>query len=130
MAQKLGYQNYIGLGYKRMQRIDYTATDVAQYRDEVVKEVVPLAAQIINQKAEKLNLEQVYFWDESVFDLQGNPTPKGDRAWMLQQAQQMFDAMHPELGSFFQMMVNSNLLDLDTRTWQSWWWFLYWFSYP
>ena len=115
MAQKLGYQNYIGLGYKRMQRVDYTEADVARYRDEVVKEVVPLAAKIIAQKAEKLNLDRVYFWDESVFDLQGNPKPKGDRAWMLQQAQQMFDAMHPELGDFFQMMVDSNLLDLDTR---------------
>ncbi|MDJ0636420.1 MAG: M3 family oligoendopeptidase [Xenococcaceae cyanobacterium MO_188.B29] len=116
MAQKLGYDNYIGLGYKRMQRVDYTETDVARYRDEIVKEVVPLAEKIITQKAAKLNLEQVYFWDESVFDLQANPTPKGDRDWMLQQAQQMFEAMHPELGDFFKIMVDSNLLDLDTRT--------------
>ena len=36
MAQKLGYDNYIGMGYKRMQRIDYTEADVAGYRDEVV----------------------------------------------------------------------------------------------
>ena len=116
MAQKLGYDNYIGLGYKRMQRVDYQETDVARYRDEIVKEVVPLAKKIITQKAAKLNLEQVYFWDESVFNLQANPTPKGDRNWMLQQAQQMFDAMHPELGDFFKIMVDSNLLDLDTRT--------------
>ena len=116
IAQKLGYDNYIGLGYKRMQRVDYTETDVARYRDEIVKEVVPLAEKIVTQKAAKLNLEQVYFWDESVFDLQENPTPKGDRDWMLQQAQKMFDAMHPELGDFFKIMVDSNLLDLDTRT--------------
>ena len=116
MAQKLDYENYIGLGYKRMQRVDYQETDVARYRDEIVKEVVPLAKKIITQKAEKLNLEQVYFWDEAVFDLQENPAPKGDRDWMLQQAQQMFDALHPELGDFFKIMVDSNLLDLDTRT--------------
>ena len=115
MAQKLGYDNYIGLGYKRMQRIDYTEADVARYRDEVVTEVVPLAKKIIAQKAEKLNLDRVYFWDESVFDLQGNPTPKGEHDWLLKQAQEMFDAMHPELGSFFQMMVEAHLLDLKTR---------------
>ncbi|MGF1590495.1 MAG: hypothetical protein ACFCU7_14890 [Pleurocapsa sp.] len=34
---------------------------------------------------------------------------------MLQQAQQMFDAMHPELGSFFAMMVNGHFIDLKTR---------------
>ena len=115
MAQKLGYDNYIGLGYKRMQRIDYCEADVESYRNEIVAQVVPLAQKIIAQKAVKLNLEQVMFWDESVFDLQGNPQPQGDHDWMLQQAQQMFDAMHPELGSFFQMMVGGNFLDLKTR---------------
>lgn len=115
MAQKLGYDNYIGLGYQRMQRIDYTAADVANYRDEVVAKVVPLAQKIIDRKAQKLDLERMYFWDEAVFDLQGNPQPQGDLNWMLQQAQKMFDALHPELGSFFAMMVAGNLVDLETR---------------
>mgnify|MGYP003471070294 FL=1 len=115
MAQKLGYDNYTGLGYKRMQRIDYTEADVASYRDEVVAKVVPLAQKIIDQKAQKLNLEWVMYWDEAVFDLQGNPKPQGDHDWMLQQAQKMFDAMHPELGSFFAMMVAGNFMDLKTR---------------
>ncbi|MDJ0594213.1 MAG: M3 family oligoendopeptidase [Pleurocapsa sp. MO_226.B13] len=115
MARKLGYENYIGLGYKRMQRIDYTEADVANYRDEVVDKVVPLAQKIIAKKAEKLNLDKVKFWDEAVFDLQGNPQPQGDHDWMLQQAQQMFDAMHPELGSFFEMMVKGDFIDLKTR---------------
>ena len=116
MAQKLGYETYTGLGYKRMQRIDYNEGDVASYRDEVVAKVVPLAQKIIEQKAQKLNLDKVYFWDEAVFDLQGNPKPQGDRDWMLKQAQSMFDAMHPELGSFFSMMVEGNFLDLETRS--------------
>ena len=115
MAQKLGYDNYIGLGYQRMQRIDYTEADVANYRNEVVAKVVPLAQKIIDRKRQKLNLDRVYFWDEAVFDLQGNPQPQGNREWMLQQAQTMFDALHPELGSFFSMMVAGNLLDLETR---------------
>jgi len=116
MAQKLGYENYLGLGYKRMQRIDYNQADVASYRDEVVNKVVPLAQKIVAKKAQKLNLDRVSFWDEAVFDLQGNPKPQGNHDWMLKQAQEMFDAMHPELGSFFSMMVKGNLIDLKTRT--------------
>lgn len=115
MAQKLGYKNYIGLGYKRMQRTDYTEKDVANYRQGVVDHVVPLARKIIAQKAKKLNLDQVNFWDESVFDLQGNPQPQGDHDWMLNQAQSMFDNLHPELGSFFKMMASGNFIDLKTR---------------
>lgn len=115
MAQKLGYDNYIGLGYKLMQRVDYTQADVARYREEVVNKVVPLAKKIIAQKAEKLNLDRVYYWDESVFDRLGNPAPQGEYDRMLAQAQQMFDAMHPELSDFFKMMVDANLMDLKTR---------------
>jgi M3 family oligoendopeptidase len=115
MAQKLGYENYLGLGYKRMQRIDYTQADVANYRDQVVDKVVPLAQKIIAKKAQQLNLDRVNFWDEAVFDLQGNPKPQGNYDWMIQQAQQMFDNLHPELGSFFTMMVEGNLIDLKTR---------------
>ena len=115
MAQKLGYENYIGLGYKRMQRIDYTEADVANYRQGVVDHVVPLAQKIIAQKANQLNLPRINFWDESVFDLQGNPQPQGDHDWMLKQAQKMFDGMHPELSRFFAMMVAGNFVDLKTR---------------
>ncbi|MGF1590496.1 MAG: hypothetical protein ACFCU7_14895 [Pleurocapsa sp.] len=38
---KLRHDNYTGLGYQRMQRIDYTEADVANYRHEVVATVVP-----------------------------------------------------------------------------------------
>ncbi|MEM7759417.1 MAG: M3 family oligoendopeptidase, partial [Cyanobacteria bacterium P01_A01_bin.40] len=115
MARELGYENYTALGYKRMQRIDYNEQDVANYRQEVVAQVVPLAQKIIAQKASKLNLEQVKFWDESVYDLQGNPEPQGDYDWMIKQAQGMFDNMHPELGHFFSLMVAGNFVDLKTR---------------
>ncbi len=115
MATKLGYDNYIGLGYKKMQRVDYGLQDVERYCQQVAEEVVPLACQIVERRREKLNLDQLFFWDESLFDLQGNPTPLGDRDWMLERAQEMFAAMNPELSDFFGMMVKSHLLDLDSR---------------
>ncbi|HEY9847120.1 MAG TPA: M3 family metallopeptidase, partial [Candidatus Caenarcaniphilales bacterium] len=52
---------------------------------------------------------------ESVFDLQGNPVPLGNDNWMLEQAQEMFDAMSEPLGNFFRMMVDGRLLDLKNR---------------
>jgi M3 family oligoendopeptidase len=115
MARKLGYDNYIALGYRRMRRVDYGQAEVERYREQVAREVVPLANQILQQRAEKLNLDELFFWDESVFDLQGNPEPKGDRDWMLERFQEMFDAMSEELGDFCRMMVNCHLLDLKNR---------------
>jgi M3 family oligoendopeptidase len=116
MAGKLGYENYIGLGYQRLRRVDYGQAEVERYRDQVAEEVVPLAQKIIERQAQKLNLEELYFWDESVFDLQGNPTPLGDHDWMLIQAQAMFEGMSETLGDFFRMMKTHHLLDLKTRS--------------
>ncbi|MGL5874623.1 MAG: M3 family oligoendopeptidase [Xenococcaceae cyanobacterium] len=115
MAKKLGYENYIGLGYQNMRRIDYGQAEVAAYCDRVAEEVVPIANQLIQRKTQKLNLDKIFVWDEAVLDLQGNPTPKGEHDWMLVKAQEMFEAMHPELGDFFAMMRDRHLLDLKTR---------------
>lgn len=115
MARKLGFENYIDLGYRRMQRIDYNAQDVEHYRDQVAGEVVPLARQLIDCQARTLGVEKLYFWDEPVSDPRGNPSPLGDHDWLLTQAGQMFDRMGEPLGAFFRMMVERGLLDLKNR---------------
>lgn len=115
MARTLGYENYIGLGYARMARVDYTAEDVERYRKEVREKVVPLAARIRAEQAKRLGLDSLHLWDEPLQDLGGNPAPKGDRAWMVERAQEMFDQMHPDLAGLFREMNERELLDLDTR---------------
>jgi M3 family oligoendopeptidase len=115
MARKLGYDNYVPLGYARMGRVDYNQADVDRYRRQVRDHVVPLAAKIRAAQAKRLGLEKLNLWDEPLHDLGGNPAPKGDRAWMVDRATEMFDAMHPELAGLFRLMNDRELLDLDTR---------------
>ena len=43
MAKKMGYKNYVELGYYRMMRNCYTAEDVKNFRDTVRKYLVPVA---------------------------------------------------------------------------------------
>lgn len=115
MAIKLGFDDFIGLGYKRMTRIDYDQADVERYRDEVRQHVVPLAQKIRAAQAETLGLEKLMAWDEAVFDPGGNPKPQGDHDWMVEQAREMFDAMGGGIDTFYRMMVDSHLLDLKNR---------------
>jgi len=115
MARQLGYENYIGLGYKRMKRVDYTQADVEQFRAEVRQHLVPLSAELRKQQAASLGVERLMFWDDAVHDVAGNPAPHGDHDWMVLQAQAMFDAMHPQLGEFFQLMRDAKLTDLKNR---------------
>ncbi|MEE2836448.1 MAG: M3 family oligoendopeptidase [Myxococcota bacterium] len=115
MARKMGCENFIELGYRRMQRIDYTRDDVATYRGEVLKQVVPLVKQLRTLQAQRLGVDKVMAWDAGLYAPSGNPKPHGDHDWMLKQAQLMFDELDPRIGEFFAMMVRRELLDLKTR---------------
>ncbi|MEZ4458573.1 MAG: M3 family oligoendopeptidase [bacterium] len=115
MAQKLGYENYIELGYRRMTRVDYTQNDVEVFRKQVVEHVVPLVTLMHEDQRKRLGVDTLMAWDEPVFDLTGNPRPEGDVAELTLKAATMFDAMHPELGAFYHTMMDNGLLDLDTR---------------
>jgi len=115
MAKKLGYNDYIGLAYKKMQRIDYNRDDVEYYRSEIRKFVVPLAQSIREKQRKQLGLEKLYFYDESLFDPAGNPKPQGDHDWVIERGIEMFDKMENSLGKFFRLMNSRHLLDLKSR---------------
>jgi M3 family oligoendopeptidase len=117
MAQKLGFDNFIGLAYKRMSRIDYGQEDVERFRAGVREHIVPLGEAIHREQAELLGFpyEELREWDEQIFDPAGNPKPQGDHDWMIGRAQQMFDDLGGGLDDFFRMMVDADLLDLKNR---------------
>lgn len=115
MARTLGFSDFIGLGYKRMKRVDYGQADVERFRAEVREHLVPLGAELRRRQAESLGLERLRFWDEAVHDVRGNPAPQGDHDWMIERARDMFDAMHPEMGGFFRLMIDAHLMDLKNR---------------
>ncbi len=115
MATKLGYDNFIGLGYKRMKRVDYDQADVERFRAAVREDVVPLASELRRNQAAALGIDRVMFWDEGVFDPQGNPRPQGDHDWLIVQATKMFDEMGHGLGEFFRLMDACHLMDLKNR---------------
>lgn len=116
MAKKLGLPSFIDLGYLRMSRVDYDQHDVERFRAQVREHLVPLAVDIRKRQGEALGLEPLMSWDEPLHDPQGNPKPQGDHDWMLERAQEMFDALDREgLGAFFELMHGKGLLDLKTR---------------
>jgi len=115
MAKKLGYENFVGLAYKRMKRVDYDQADVERFRAAVREDVVPLATELRRRQAEKLGVDRVMFWDEGIFDPQGNPKPQGDHDWMIERATEMFDEMGGGLGEFFRLMDQCHLMDLKNR---------------
>jgi M3 family oligoendopeptidase len=115
MARKLGFANFVELGYRRMARIDYEQSDVARFRDAVRQFVTPLGVELRQRQAARLGIDPLMYWDEAIHDPAGNPAPRGDHDWMIQRATEMFDAMGGGLGEFFSAMRQGDWLDLKSR---------------
>ena len=96
IANKLGYKNFVQLGYDRFGRTDYTAVDVKAYRDQIFEDIVPLVSSLIDRKAKRLGIENPKSYDLALSFLSGNPTPKGDRKWQVEIAKKMYDEMSPD----------------------------------
>ncbi|MGC9271584.1 M3 family oligoendopeptidase [Acidiphilium sp.] len=115
MARKLGYENFIALGYKRMRRLDYGPDDVARYRDAIAAHVTPLIARLLEQRRAIFGWDKVFAWDERIIDPLGNPTPLGGHDDLLAAGQAMYDRMNPEIASFYRSMKDGGFLDLKNR---------------
>ena len=115
MAKKLGFNNYVELGYGRLGRTDYTSADVKKYRDQVYKYLVPLAQKLIDRQANRLGLETLKYFDLNLKFLSGNPKPIGSKDVLVAKGKQMYSEMSPETKEFFDFMVEKELLDLEAK---------------
>ena len=115
MAKKLGFENYIPLGYLNMLRLDYDQEDVAKYREQILKDVVPFAEELYERQRQRLGYDTLHVWDEKFEFKTGNPTPKYGEKELVQRALKMYRELDSETGEFFQFMVDHDLLDLDSH---------------
>jgi len=115
IAKTLGYDNFVQLGYDRLGRTDYTAKEVKTYRNQVLNDVVPLATELANRKAKRIGITNPKSYDLTLSFKNGNPTPKGDRAWQVARAKKMYEELSPETGKFFNRMIDMEVLELDSK---------------
>ncbi len=115
IAKKLGFQNFVELGYVRMLRYDYDRDDVAAYREEVKKHLVPVANKLYDAQKKRLGQERLRYFDEPIEFLSGNPTPKGTPEELVAAAKNMYHEMSEETGEFIDVMVEQELMDLVSR---------------
>ncbi len=115
IGKKLGYDNFIPVAYARMGRTDWDQQDAKNYRKQIVESVVPLVQKFKKEQAERIGIPQMKYYDSPLMFLSGNPTPKGEEPYMVEQASEMYKELSPETHQFFQTMVNQQLMDLTTK---------------
>ncbi|MBI4575511.1 MAG: M3 family oligoendopeptidase [Planctomycetes bacterium] len=115
MARALGHRDFVSLAYLQLTRTDYGPAEVEVFRRQILRRVVPLAAELRRRQARRLGLDRLAFHDEAVEHPEGNPRPLGDGPWVVEQARQMYRAMGPETGEFIEALVGGGYLDVESR---------------
>ncbi|MDZ4846600.1 MAG: M3 family oligoendopeptidase [Chitinophagales bacterium] len=115
MAKKLGFKNFVELGYARMTRTDYSAADVKYYRDQILKHIVPVTNQLRERQAKRLGLDTLKYYDENLTYKTGNATPKGDPDWIIAQGKKMYKELSKETDVFFNFMTEYQFMDLVNK---------------
>lgn len=114
-GQLMGYENYLPLGYARMNRNSYTRSDIQSFREQVKKDFVPFAEKIHEARRERLGLTTLSYIDEGVSFTNGNPSVVGTPAEILENGRKMYRELSPETGRFMDFMCDNELFDVLGR---------------
>lgn len=115
IARKLGFENFVELGYARMNRIDYNGEMVANFRKQVQEFIVPVATKLKEKQRARIGVEELKYYDDRFAFKTGNATPKGDPDWIIANGEKMYQELSKETDEFFTFMREKHLLDLVSK---------------
>ena len=115
IARKLGYKNFVELGYYRMGRVDYDEKMVAAFRKSVETDIVPAVAELKERIRNRLNLDKVMYYDDAISVTGEMPRPVIGTEEIFENALKMYSDMKPEIGDFMQRMLDAEAFDVEAR---------------
>ena len=115
MAKKLGYKNFVELGYYRMNRVSYGQKEVETFRKNVLESWVPANSRLRLENAKDLGLDKFMFYDDGVIIPGGDPRPQGGKEEIFQAAREMYHEMSDESAAFIDLMLDNDAFDVDAR---------------
>lgn len=122
MAINAGFETYTDYMFRAMERFDYTKDDCLEFHDAIEAVCVPLMREINSRRVKSLSLGSLRPWDVNEKtgvgpDLEGRAPlkPFADVNEMVSKLSRLFHRMSTDLGEKFDMLVEMDTLDLDTR---------------
>lgn len=114
-AQKLGFKNYVEYGDRLMNRWSYDRKQLHDFRRFIIEKVVPINQKLYQRQKDRLGIDALLHYDLPLVYPSGNPRPQGNRDTLVQSAQAMYHELSNETGSFFDLMIQQELMDLASR---------------
>ena len=115
IAKKLGYKNFIELGYIRMMRLDYDAAMVDVFRKQVLSDIVPVSKKLFKRQQERLGLDKLLHYDLGFEFTSGNAKPIGDPDFIVENGRKMYHELSKETAEFIDFMLDRELVDLVSK---------------
>ena len=115
IAAKLGFENFIELGYYRMQRLCYDREMVAKFRQGVVSHIVPIAERLKAEQAERIGVKSIKIFDDPLVHPDGNAKPVGTTEDIFAHGKKMYSELSSETAEFMDFMLENELFDVLTR---------------
>lgn len=110
-----GCENFIELGYYRLNRNCYDKDMVKTFRDQVKKYIVPFAEKLHEKRREILGLDKLSYIDEGIYFNEGNPTPIVNDQELLEAGRKMYNELSPETKEFYNFLLDNEMLDVIGR---------------
>tara|TARA_Y100001960_G_scaffold333286_2_gene437584 strand:+ start:827 stop:2533 length:1707 start_codon:yes stop_codon:yes gene_type:complete len=122
IALNAGFESYTHYMFKAMHRFDYSIGDCLEFHSSVESVCMPILREINKERRESLDLGELSPWDVNEKtgagpDIHGREPLKPFETVeeMVQKLSEMFHEISDDLGGKFDMLVEMNTLDLDTR---------------
>ncbi len=115
-AEKLGYDNFVRLGYLQMNRNCYTPEDIEKFRKAVVRYIVPVADGLYREQAKRTGLSYPFtFADAALHYRDGNPKPQGTPEEILETGKKLYHSLSDETAEFIDTMLENELMDVLSK---------------
>lgn len=114
-AKIMGYDNFIQLGAIRMHRVGYTLEDMAQYRAQIKKDVVPMIAYLKQLQFKRTHVTDPKYYDDAFCFLDGNPQPQGTPDEIMQAGKTMYHSLSAETAAFIDEMFAADCFDVLSK---------------
>ena len=115
MAKKMGYKDYVQLGYHRMGRICYDRDAVEKFRQNVLSDIVPVVSELRTERAKQIGIDNMMLYDYGVCFKEGDPQPILNDKQMFDAGRAMYHEMSKETGAFIDMMIENDAFDVLSR---------------
>ena len=116
IAENAGMPDYRAYMWKQKFRFDYSPEDCKSFHAAIEEVVVPAAQRVHERRRQRLGIDTLRPWDINVDPLGALPSSPM-KPWMnsSRNLRAIFEQVDPKFGEYFQIMMDEDLLDLESR---------------